>query len=47
MVLDPQPPRQEQRAQRRSNRVIGRLTSETNQAFKATEFFAYVLARAS
>ncbi|HWH06436.1 MAG TPA: hypothetical protein VNT23_08370 [Gaiellaceae bacterium] len=44
MVLDPQPPRQEQRGARRSNPVIGRLTQETKQAFKTTEFAAYVLA---
>jgi hypothetical protein len=28
----------------RGNEVIGRLTTETKQAFKTTEFFAYVLA---
>jgi hypothetical protein len=38
MALDPR------RGGGRGDTVIGRLTTETKQAFKTTEFFAYVLA---
>lgn len=40
MVLDPD----RRRTRERGSGVIGRLTTETKQAFKTTEFFAYLLA---